>query len=415
MDFQNIQVKLNLNSKNTDKLDIDLKNFKNLEKGDKLDLLINNIENYYLNNNNNNNNISFDKNNISLHKLKDENDKCLWSNDVLRKNKNYEDLDIEDNSIYCLKIKNNENNESNLIPVSIKSGFINNIDKKINVNCVHFDKDNNIYKFMIITEKSKLYFLYDIIKQKIIIDKCTDLESKLIFESNIELNINENIIENYGKGKITFLHGIIYDGKFNFITLHNFYFSNGKAIYPNGKIMEGIFIQKNNKTYLLNGKITFPDGKIMEGEFNKSLFIFDQYFLLKGIHKKSDNYIEEGIFHGNRLLKGKITTSKHIFEGIFDSNNILIDGKMFDKNNNLIEEGIFHNGYLIKGKKIKKNKIYEGIFDNFDLIEGKITNNKRKYVEEGLFDENEILISGNRKIDNYDSYNLESSDEEDLS
>jgi len=367
MNFSNIKIYLDINNNISDQLDI---NLKNLEKGDTLNYLINNIENYL--SEFNKNNISFDKNNITIHKLKDINNKCLWSNDLMRNNKCYDDLEIEDNSIYCLKFKN-INNIS--LPKNIKSGYNSNIDKIKdfkNINNKYLlndhNSENNICNLLMINDNYQLFFKYIKNEEKYIIEKSINIVPKLSFKSNIVIKKIGNQLEKYGYGKITFSDGLIYNGVFIFNNLHNFNFTHGIAIYPDGRIMKGDFIKMNNKIYLLKGKINYPNGIIMEGEFDKIYLYFDKYILLNGIKILSKDYREEGIFNDNKLLNGKITTSKYIYEGKFSRKNKLLEGKISDLNNNLIEEVI---------DKIKNNKRkFTEIFDSDDNTENDLLNNK---------------------------------------
>lgn len=351
MKFSNIKVLLNFysNLNSNEFFDINIK-YDNLEKGDTLNYLIGNVEKeiFLLDKNIK---LTFHSSNLSIHKLDDNNKECLWSNNVLRIKKSYEELEIEDNSIYCFKFKNINDI---LIPNIIKSGrtnlsLNNEINNKINNeinnffllknNCkiVNISIENNMYKYLAITNFYSLNFSYYSKEEKFIIEKSINNEPKLSFNSYIEIKKNKNILDKIGYGNITFSDGLKYEGKFNFNNYFlNFYFIEGKATYPDGKLMEGKFIKINNKIYLSNGRITYPNNIIIEGEFDKIYLYFNKYFLLKGKKIFSNNYIEEGLFNDNKLIKGKIIDSKFIYEGIFNPNKKLIKGNICDHNNNLL-------------------------------------------------------------------------------
>jgi hypothetical protein len=282
MSFSNTNIYISLNN-NLEELNIDNNN---LEYGDTLNYLIGNMENYF-SKSDNKNNISFDKNNISIHKLKTNKDICLWSNNVLRNNKDYDDIEIEDNSIYCLKFKNMYNIE---IPKFIKSGIdINNkaiynkvifSDFKSNYSINYISCENNIHNLVLITDKYQLFFKYLKDENKYIIEKSINIEPKLSFTSRIEVNKNNSILEKYGYGKIIYSDGLIYDGKFIFSDINSFNFCNGTATYSDGTVMIGNFVKLHNKIFLSDGIINYSDGRVLEGVFDESYFAFNKYILL---------------------------------------------------------------------------------------------------------------------------------------
>ena len=452
MSFKNIKILVNLDSKNTHEINV---NLDNLEKGDTLNYLIGNVENYFKNN------ISFDKNNISLHKFKDINDKCLWSNDISKKDKLCENLEIEDDSIYCLKFKNIQDIE---IPKFIKSGIDNNndilnnlknlknfslVNLKINYINDGIIKEGTFIKVndrlhlsngkityldvkIIEGEFDKKYFLFDMN-----INKDFLLEGKKIISNNY---IEEGFFDNNKllKGKIT-TSNYIYQGVFDrnskllygkITDLNNKLIKKG--IFNNGflikgkqikddDIHEGIYSYILDKFYMIQGKIIYKKkniykeglfeenndlvyGKINHISEKNSKSIFSNSLSLNKKKRKLDsylnNYTQEGIFNNGLLLKGKIITSKYIYEGTFNTNSKLLYGKITDVNNNLIQEGTFNNGFLIKGIKFKNSKIYEGIFDKNNIVAGTITHIKTKFIEKGLFDKYDILINGKKYFEN---------------
>jgi len=295
MSFSKTKIYISLDN-NLEELDIDNNN---LDHGDTLNYLIGNMENYF-SKYNNKNNISFDKNNISIHKLKTNKDICLWSNNVLRNKKDYYDIEIEDNSIYCLKFKNIGNIE---IPKFIKSGI--DINNKVIYNKVIFSDskkknsinyiscENNIHNLLLDTDKYQLYFKYLKDENKYIIEKSINIELKLSFTSRIEVTKNGSILEQYGYGKIIYSDGLIYNGKFIFSDINSFYFCNGTATYPDGTIMTGNFVKMYNKIFLSDGKINYLDGRILEGVFDESYFIFNKYILLNDKEKELNDKEQE--------------------------------------------------------------------------------------------------------------------------
>ena len=355
MNFTNIKVLININSNEYNEINIKLDN---LEKGDTINYLIGNVEKYLFLLNKNNN-LSFHKTNLSIHKLVNNNEECLWSNNILRNKKMYEDLEIEDDSIYCFKFKNISDIQ---IPKFIKTGYIStinnneimyeNFNKNFKIKCIGVEKD--IFKFLAITFNYSLYFTFNKKEQKYIIEKSVNIEPKLSFNSNIEIKLNLNILNKIGFGKMIYSDGLTYDGKFNFIDLRNFYFIEGKAIYSDGRTMEGNFLKINNKIYLENGKIIYPNGNILDGQFDKIYLYFNKYCLLKGKKINKNKYIEEGLFNDNKLLEGKITNSNFIYEGLFDINGTLKEGKITDLKNNVLKEVIFNDN--LDKKNLKKRK-----------------------------------------------------------
>lgn len=282
MSFSNTKIYISLDNK-LEELNI---NNNNLENGDTLNYLIGNMENYFFKSDIKIN-ISFDKNNISIHKLKTNKDICLWSNNVLRNNKDYDDIEIEDNSIYCLKFKNICNIK---IPKSIKSGI--DINDKVIYNKVIFSDskkknsinyiscENNIHNLVLITDKYQLFFKYLKDENKYIIEKSINIEPKLSFTSSIEVIKNGSILEKYGYGKIIYSDGLIYDGKFIFSDINSFYFCNGTATYSDGTVMIGNFVKVHNKIFLSDGIINYFDGRVLEGIFDEFYFAFNKYILL---------------------------------------------------------------------------------------------------------------------------------------
>ena len=239
-----------------------------LEEGDNVNYLINNIEESLKKNNRND--LLFDKNNFSLHKLKNENENCLWNNDVCRNKKSLDNYEIENNSIYCLKLKKRNDVE---IPKFLKSGLslINNLNvyekklKNYTLKLLYFN--NDILDYLILSDNYELYFQFDLKKDIFIIKKYINKILEYNFVSNIEIKKMENNLDKIGYGKIIFSNGIIHEGTFKVIDLKNFYLSSGRIIFPNGIIYEADFLRNNNFLYFNEGTVSFPNGKILKGEF----------------------------------------------------------------------------------------------------------------------------------------------------
>lgn len=215
-----------------------------LEEGDSLNYLINNIEESFKKNNRND--LLFDKNIFSLHKLKDENENCLWINDVSRNKKSLDNCEIENNSIYCLKLKK-RNYEKKF--------------KNYRLKFLHFN--NDILDYLILSDNYELYFQFDLKRDIFIIKKYINKILEYNFVSNIEIKK----IDKLGYGKIIFSNGIIHEGKFTIIDLTNFYLSSGKIIFPNGMIYEADFLRNKDFLYFNEGTVSFPNGNILKGEF----------------------------------------------------------------------------------------------------------------------------------------------------
>ena len=148
-----------------------------------------------------------------------------------------------------------------------------------------------------------------------------------------------------------------------------------KVVHSNGIIEEGIFFGGELKK---GKKIKY--GIVEEGEFSRGL-------LISGKAIYSDNLIEEGEFSDGLLSKGKIILPDNVsiegsdaisFEGTFDGNKL--NGKITYKSG-IIEEGDFINLKLINGKKIHTNgTIEEGEFNLLKLTKGKVTSPDGKVI-----------------------------------
>lgn len=161
-----------------------------------------------------------------------------------------------------------------------------------------------------------------------------------------------------------------------------------KVVHSNGIIEEGIFFGGELKK---GKKIKY--GVVEEGEFSRGL-------LISGKAIYSDNLIEEGEFSGGLLSKGKIILPDNVsiegsdaisFEGTFDGNKL--NGKITYKSG-IIEEGEFVDLKLFDGKKIYPNSIIKkGIFFNNKLDNGTISWPNGK-IEKGKFDDDEKIVNG---------------------
>ena len=163
----------------------------------------------------------------------------------------------------------------------------------------------------------------------------------------------------------------IYPGIVTFIgeKINDYKLIDGKKIYPDGYIEEGIF-NDNHENRLVQGKKIYPDGLIKHGSFKDNEF----NALYKGKKIYPDGYIEEGIFNDNR-------------------ENRLVQGKKI-RRNGIIEDGIFNDDEnLVAGmKQITPQLSYAGTFDPAvfsieGLIEGKIR-----------FEQQKILVKKNKYV-----------------
>jgi ubiquitin C len=196
----------------------------------------------------------------------------------------------------------------------------------------------------------------------------------------------------------TLADGTIYEGQF-----FDGQLKNGKIIYPNNDVGEGIFEDGYN---LKKGKITCNNGYIYEGEF---------YEHNRKIHTGKiicpNGYIYEGDFSRGIISKGKITyinkdNNIYIYEGEFDSYGLLTKGKItFNNNINYIEEGDFKNGCIINGTiKHSTGETYQGFFDDGRFIMGTVST-KFGTISECSF--NSYKINGYGKVKYIDGSNRE--------
>ena len=194
----------------------------------------------------------------------------------------------------------------------------------------------------------------------------------------------------------------IYPGIVTFIgeKINDYKLIDGKKIYPDGYIEEGIF-NDNHENRLVQGKKIYPDGLIKHGSFKDNEF----NALYKGKKIYPDGYIEEGSFNDNRenrLVQGKkIYLHGYIEEGIFNDNheNILVHGKKIHQSG-MIEDGSFNESdALYEGKKIYPDGyIEEGIFNHDKiLVQGKKIH-RYGDIEKGIFNDDENLVTGMKHI-----------------
>jgi hypothetical protein len=271
--------------------------------------------------------------------------------------------------------------------MNINKDFLLEGKKTISNNYIEegFFDNNKLLKGKITTSNYIYQGVFDR-NSKLLYGKITDLNNKLIKKGIFN---NGFLI----KGK-QIKDDDIHEGIYSYI-LDKFYMIQGKIIYKKKNIYkEGLFEENNDLVY---GKINHISEKNSKSIFSNSLSLNKKK---RKLDSYLNNYTQEGIFNNGLLLKGKIITSKYIYEGTFNTNSKLLYGKITDVNNNLIQEGTFNNGFLIKGIKFKNSKIYEGIFDKNNIVAGTITHIKTKFIEKGLFDKYDILINGKKYFEN---------------
>jgi hypothetical protein len=75
---------------------------------------------------------------------------------------------------------------------------------------------------------------------------------------------DEDATENFSKEKLTFYNGV-YEGQ----TMGSIPYGEGKMIYFDGRVYEGLFINSEH----VFGKRTYPDGKVVEGKWKNDEFV----------------------------------------------------------------------------------------------------------------------------------------------
>ena len=149
-----------------------------------------------------------------------------------------------------------------------------------------------------------------------------------------------------------------HDGEYTGETIDNQMHGNGKFIFDDGYIYEGIF---ENGKRIGRGKLYFPDYddcKIYEGFFNDE-FICD----IEGKMLYSNGNIYDGSWiDGKHNGYGKyIYTNGNIYEGNFEENKINGYGKIIYSNGN-IYEGFFKEDKMDGiGKMIYQDSIIKSI------------------------------------------------------
>ena len=169
-------------------------------------------------------------------------------------------------------------------------------------------------------------------------------------------------------------------------------------IYENGEYSNNLLVKGTRMTggnYIEEG--IFRDGIFIEGVkhypsgegFYHAIGTFDENGHIKNGTENYNGVITQGEFEDGELIEGKIELANgNIYEGFF-RDHVLVEGKIISKN--MLMDGFFIDGKLSKGRREHMDTIYEGTFENNVLKNGILINKYFESVEEGEFDDGELI------------------------